>query len=412
MLQSQKDERVILVAPVGQDALAMAALLETGGFQTYVCQDMVECSREIRAGAGMLLVTEEALEAAHTSDLLVVLKAQATWSELPVTILTSGGESRVSTLLDLAVLAAGAVTLLERPITRRTLLRSVEVALQSRRRQYHARDLLAQLQSVNQTLEQRVAERTAEAVDQSEKLRILSKQLSAAEERERRRIAQILHDDLQQLLVAARVQFGLLRKSLGPTIGIDQIAAVLDRAFELTRSLSVELAPRTLEDHGLCAALQWLALETKKNHGVEVTVEPDALAEPDLADLRMFLFRSVRELLLNAVKHAPASPIRIATARCGTGRIRVTVTDQGPGFDPAVLDAEGTGAGGFGLFNLRQRVSSLGGEFVIETRAGQGTKVTVSAPCIFVPPPPSRPRLRTKNGRRPKPVARRKRNRS
>ena len=121
-----------------------------------------EYSGQITDSAGALLLTEEALESAQGSLLLDVLKAQPPWSELPLIILTSGGESRRARLLNLAAAAAGTVTLLERPISALTLLRSVQVALCSRRRQYQVRDLVTQLASLKESLEQRVRERTAE----------------------------------------------------------------------------------------------------------------------------------------------------------------------------------------------------------------------------------------------------------
>jgi signal transduction histidine kinase len=96
---------------------------------------------------------------------------------------------------------------LERPLSTRTLVRSVQVALRSRRRQYEVRDLFAKLRSLNRSLERRVSQRAAEAIDRAERLRRLSAELSLAEEKERRRIAQVLHDDLQQLLIAARISF-------------------------------------------------------------------------------------------------------------------------------------------------------------------------------------------------------------
>ena len=114
-----KDERVLIMAPVGQDADAMAALLYAEGFETQICTGADECSRQIAAGTGALLLTEEALESPLRSLLLEVLKAQPPWSELPLIILTSGGESRRARLLDLAAAAAGSVTLLERPISTR-----------------------------------------------------------------------------------------------------------------------------------------------------------------------------------------------------------------------------------------------------------------------------------------------------
>ena len=188
MSQLHRDERVIIVAPVGQDAEAMAAALKSEGFETQIYQRLDNCSRQMADSAGTVLLTEEALESVQSSRFLDVLRTQAPWSELPLIILTSGGESRRAELLDLAAAAAGTVTLLERPISSRTLMRSVQVALRSRRRQYQVRDLVRQLASLNQTLEQRVAQRTAEAVERAQKLRLLSAELSLAEERERRRM--------------------------------------------------------------------------------------------------------------------------------------------------------------------------------------------------------------------------------
>src|SRR5206468_11485537 len=234
MSRRHKGECVFIIAPVGQDAETMAALLDAKGFEIQICHKLDEFSRQITDSAGALLLTEEALESAQGSLLLDVLKAQPPWSELPLIILTSGGESRRAGLLDLAAAAAGTVTLLERPISTRTLMRSVQVALRSRRRQYQVRDLVRQLASLNQTLEQRVAQRTTEAVERAQKLRLLSAELSLAEERERRRIAQVLHDDLQQMLMAAQLHLRSLDKTENAakrTEIIRNIQNMLERSF-------------------------------------------------------------------------------------------------------------------------------------------------------------------------------------
>jgi signal transduction histidine kinase len=378
-----KDERVIIIAPVGQDAKAMAALLNAEGLETQICNGSDKYSRQITDKAGALLLTEEALESPQGSLLLGLLKAQPPWSELPLIILTSGGESRRAGLLNLAAAAAGSVTLLERPISTMTLTRSVQVALRSRRRQYQVRDLVAQLANLNQTLERRVARRTAEAVEQAQKLRILSAELSLAEEAERRRIATMLHEDLQQLLVAARMQLA----ALGRTRDVAQqqaitreIADVLERSFKLTRSLSVELAPPVLYEHGLAAALKWLATETRKNYNVEVILEADPSANPKAADARVFLFRAVRELLLNSLKHAGGSAVHITMQHRRPDRVRIMVADDGPGFDPNSLDDKRTGSQTVGLLNLRERVCNFGGEFHIHSAPERGTRITLSLP--------------------------------
>ena len=378
-----EDECVLIMAPVGKDATAMAALLYADGFEVRICAGADECSRHIAAGTGALLLTEEALESPLLSNLLEVLKAQPPWSELPLIILTSGGESRRARLLDLAAAAAGTVTLLERPISTRTLVRSMQVALRSRRRQYQTRDLVIQLKNLNETLEQRVAKRTAEAVEQAQKLRLLSAELSLSEEAERRRIAAMLHEDLQQLLVAARMQLAALCRT--PDAAQREaiargIADVLERSFKLTRSLSVELAPPVLYEHGLAAALEWLAAETRKNYNIEVTVEADYSANPKAADVRIFLFRAVRELLLNSAKHARGSDVHITMEHRRPDKVRIIVTDEGPGFDPNSLDDKRTSSQTVGLPSIRDRVSSFRGEFHINSGPKRGTRITLSLP--------------------------------
>src|SRR6266513_2243294 len=375
-----KNERVLVIAPIGQDAAAMATLLDGQGFETQICHGLDGYSRQMRDSAGALLLTEEALESPQGSLLLDLLKGQPPWSELPLIILTSGGESRRAGLLNLAAAAAGSVTLLERPISTLTLTRSVQVALRSRRRQYQVRDLVAQLANLNQTLERRVARRTAEAVERAQKLRLLSAELSLAEEAERRRIGELLHEDLQQLLVVARMQLAALCR----TQDVDQrepiareIADVLERSFQLTRSLSVELAPPVLYEHGLAAALEWLAAEKRKNYNVKVTVEADSSANPEAADVRIFLFRAVRELLLNSAKHAGGSAVHITMQRRRPDKVRISVSDYGPGFDPNSLDTQLTKSQRFGLFNIRERVGSFGGEFHINSGVNRGTRITL-----------------------------------
>ena len=156
-----------------------------------------------------------------------------------------------------------------------------------------------------------------------------------------------------------------------------EIADVLERSFQLTRSLSVQLAPPVLYEHGLAAALEWLVAETRKNYNVAVTVEADSLANPKVGDVRIFLFRAVRELLLNSVKHAVGSAVHITMQRVRPDKVRILVADGGPGFDPALLNDKRTGSG---LLNIRDRVRSLGGKFHINSGPKRGTRITLCVP--------------------------------
>src|SRR5215831_19270509 len=131
MKENNANERVLILAPVGRDASIMAELFTRRNFETHICGSLAECCVEMNSSVGALVLTEEALEVANVSELLQALRTQPQWSELPVIVLTTGGESRLVRLLEMATEAAGSVTLLERPIGTNTLLHSLEVALTS-----------------------------------------------------------------------------------------------------------------------------------------------------------------------------------------------------------------------------------------------------------------------------------------
>ena len=131
----------------------MAALLKQEGIEANICGGLGEVADQIAAGAGVLLFTEEALELVRLPEILNLLQSQPPWSELPLIVLTSGAQSRQPKLLDLAAVAAGSITVLERPLAAATLVRSVQVALRSRRRQYQVRDLIAEQQRKQRELE-------------------------------------------------------------------------------------------------------------------------------------------------------------------------------------------------------------------------------------------------------------------
>lgn len=146
------DERVMIIAPIGADASAMATLLNGHGFECSVCAAPEQVIDEI-ANSGALLMTEEALAFPSTSALLAALENQPPWSELPIVILTSGGPQLID-LLNTTAKAAASATLLERPIGTDTLVRTMQVALASRRRQYQVRDLLAEQERIRKSLEE------------------------------------------------------------------------------------------------------------------------------------------------------------------------------------------------------------------------------------------------------------------
>ena len=240
-----------------------------------------------------------------------------------------------------------------------------------------------ELKALNATLEQRVAERTTELEQRAAQLSRLTSELALTEHRERERLAQLLHDHLQQLLVGAKLGLEVLAHRVGAAHrdGVEHVRGLLDESIEASRTLTAELSPPILREAGLPAGLEWLARWMAQKHGLTVELNVDPKAQPQREDLRVLLFESVRELLFNVIKHAGVKVARVEMAS-RKDHLRLTVSDDGAGFSrPEVLRPDGSPlAGGFGLWSIRERVLLLGGSLDVETSPGQGTRITLVAP--------------------------------
>src|SRR6266478_3059165 len=384
MSRRHKGECVFIIAPVGQDAETMAALLDAKGFETQICHKLDEFSRQITDSAGALLLTEEALESAQGSLLLDVLKAQPPWSELPLIILTSGGESRRAGLLNLAATAAGTVTLLERPISTLTLLRSVQVALRSRRRQYQVRDLVTQLANLNEKLEHRVRERTTELSAANRQLeneiiwrKGLEGQILEISDREQQRLGQELHDGLCQHLTAVAfmarsVALRLKNHRVIDAADIEKIAELVNDAATDTRNLSRALHRVDVDSAGLVDALQDLVDREIWRTPCRLEVKPSFRIEDDIAAAH--LYRIAREAVINANKHAQAREIVIKLERSRQAMV-LRVIDDGVGFP-----AEPKLKHGLGFHIMNYRAQMIGGRLEIDSPKRAGTCVSCYLP--------------------------------
>lgn len=238
------------------------------------------------------------------------------------------------------------------------------------------------LRDINETLEQRVAERTLVAEHRAAQLRALASELTLAEQRERRRLAQVLHDHLQQLLVAAKLKVGLLKKRIENPEHRDRLVRVdelLDESIGVSRSLTVELSPPVLYDAGFTAAMDWLARQMKEKHGFVVQLEAETGIEPATEDLRIFLFGAVRELLFNVVKHGGTSEACVRILATDDGDLQIVVEDQGVGMTPKPNESP-TRESGFGLFSIRERLELAGGRLEIDSSVNRGTRIQLTVP--------------------------------
>jgi PAS domain S-box-containing protein len=220
--------------------------------------------------------------------------------------------------------------------------------------------------------------RLAESEQRTEQLRALSTALFRVEENERRELAALLHDDLGQRLVAAKLKLGaLLKEEDNPRLA--EIAEMLDQTHQVVRSLTFQLSPPILQDLGLVAGLRWLAREMDKQFGLEVSVEADEPLPALSGEPNYLLFRCVRELLFNVAKHAKAQVARIEL-RGERGALTIAVEDPGVGFDPGQVAAERHERHSFGLLSVRERVEGLGGRVVVDAVPGRGTRVELRVP--------------------------------
>lgn len=257
-------------------------------------------------------------------------------------------------------------------------VRMVGVCMDVTRRKHGEQQLI----TLNETLEDRVNVRTAEAQRRANQLQQLAAQMTQAEERERRRLAQILHDSLQQILVAAKLRLRVAQRTLreGPAgDAIQQAHHLVEEAIGESRSLAKELSPPVLYDGGLAAGLEWLGNEAERKYQLPVIVAVAPATEPEDLTTKVLLFQAARELILNAVKHASASSLKVSLAAAHDSQLQLVVEDDGTGFDPADLDREHHGAG-FGLFSIRERLDVIGGQLTLASAPGESTKATILVP--------------------------------
>ncbi|WP_374039705.1 ATP-binding protein [Pseudomonas sp. UMAB-40] len=406
-------ERAIILAPLGRDSQIALMMLHEAGFEGIVTRDLVTLCSELAQGAGLLLISSEALLGCDLEPLLGLIEEQPAWSDLPIVLLTHHGGPEQNPASRLGP-QLGNVTFLERPFHPVTLISLVTTALRGRRRQYEARDRLIdlsqselRLQNTLETLEQQVEERTAqlrhneEALRQSQKMEAVG-QLTGG----------IAHD-FNNMLTGIIGSLELLRRRLarGRTDDLDGLidlgvtsanraAGLTHRLLAFSRRQSLDSKP--VEMNTLVVSMGEL-LQRSINESIQLDMQLSEdlwVAEADPNQLESALLN----LVLNARDAMPEGGklvVNTSNQRLDKGFTQVhsnlqpgdyvvlRVTDTGCGmpegtisraFDPFFTTkpiGQGTGLGLSMIYGFSKQSH---GHVTIESEVGNGTTVSLYLP--------------------------------
>ena len=372
--QSSTDEPdqlppLIVYTPTGRDATLIVRLLASNNLPCRACGREAELLAAAETGVGPLLIAEEGLSEAGGSQLCQLLDAQPAWSDLPVILLRQAG-SRTGVDHD-RLIRRSSVRWLRRPIDSHSLVVLVRLAGEARRRQQQVASLLDEQVVLNEQLTRH-----------TDQLRDLTVELIEAEDHERARLADLLHDDLQGLLVAASLHLAAAEKHIGDNSSlrdaIDRTRELLKDAQESSRNLSHELFPAALRRGDLHGLLKWLESHAERMFGVDLQVTSASHLDTVEPVILRFCYRAIREILCNTAKHAGVTRASLKL-RCHDGHLELTIADEGVGFDPAHLD-QAADAGNMGLLAIRERIESLRGSMLVDSQPGAGSRITLIVP--------------------------------
>lgn len=282
------------------------------------------------------------------------------------------------------------------PVVMLTVEESPEVIVQAIQR--GAQDYLVKTHLSKASLHQVIAnaiEKMALKRDLEKKQRDLEKKtrqihdlasaLTLVEQRERRRIAQLLHDQVQQMLYGIQLRVHMIRQEAGPELQarvrdhLEQMEQFIEEGIRVSRTLAVELSPPLLQDEGLAEAFEWLADQMKEMHNLDIELNVQGDSQSLAEDLWLLVFQLVRELLFNVVKHAGVRQARLEMFEKGEYLV-IRVQDEGAGFDVGTIKNKQVPERGFGLYSVRERLELFGGRLEMESTPGCGTQMTIFVP--------------------------------
>jgi signal transduction histidine kinase len=409
------DDRILIVAPTGRDALNAAEVLSGERIEGLVCQDIPQMCAVAEEGAGALLLTHESLTRTSLASLSSLLERQPPWSDLPLIVLTSGGDATtrgVSFLRDLG--PNSAVTVLERPLRRIMLVSAARAALRARRRQCEVRDLWRLRDSMFTELQQRAANLEASQRELLRAKETISRHAAELEQTVQERTARLLETNGQ----LEAFSYSISHDMRGPLRAMQQYAQILleeqegidaqgreylervsraasrlDRLIQdvllYSRATRAEIS---LDEVNLDKLVQEIVQQYPGFKAPRARIHVERPLSPVIAH-EASLTQCISNLLSNAVKFVPAGKVpevRVCTVRVN-GSVRIWIEDNGIGIAPknherifnifervhGPSDYDGTG---IGLSIVKKTVERMGGGVGLQSELGKGTRFWLELP--------------------------------
>lgn len=389
------EERILVLAPTGQDAELTIAFLNRAGFQAQTCRDIYDLAHRAEEGCGAIAIAEEALGSSSVQVLVDLFSKQPSWSDLPITIITSGAEATEGTMRRLTVFGpTGNVTFLERPFRPLTLINSMQAALRSRRRQYQVRDLIKELKGAKEqithyatNLERTVAERTARLEETVSELEAFSYSVShdlRAPLRAMQNYSQFLLEDFADKLNGEGKEY--INRIINASSRLDRL---IQDILTYSRATRGEITIQSIEPERLIADIidHYPTLQEPRAH---VIVQSPLL---QVAAHEASLTQCISNLLVNAAKFVQQDvvpEVKIWTEINGS-QVRINFQDNGIGIDSHYLSrifkmferaprASGYDGTGIGLAIVRKAVERMGGSVGVESELNKGSKFWIQLP--------------------------------
>ena len=403
-----KLDRILIVDDVPANIDLLCGMFEGESFEILVAIDSRTALQIARRSAPALILLDVLLPEQDGFATCRVLKQDASTADIPVIFITAKDDAQSR----LEGFRAGGVDYITKPFQREEVIARAQAHLTISRlhRQLRQKNEVLEAQigrckraedevrEMNRRLEHRVADRTAELLELNRRLKIdiaerkqleetlrqLPRRIIAAQEAERKRVGQELHDSVTQILSSARNRIHWLLEESGPgnKASLDAATTVHDllgMAIDEVRRVAHNLRPPELDDLGLLAAAPSVCDAVTAWSGVPVDLSFLGIPEPLPPIVALNLYRIIQEALNNVHKHALATRVKVQLA-LKNSVLELSVKDDGVGFDPAIRHKPKKQDEGFGLVSMRERAVTLGGAFEIKSAPGEGTEIIVRVP--------------------------------